>query len=346
VKVGSVAALVNPMSSVLIHGAILAIIWVGARHTDVGLSNPGEIVALVSYMGITLLAILVGVHLTIVFTRTVTSARRVEAALEAAPSIVDGPGAAPQPGAPILAFDNVSFVYRNAARAALADVSFSLQSGETLGIIGGTGSGKSTLAGLIPRLIDCTAGQIRLGGVPVGDYKLRDLRGRIGFVPQKAVLFTGSVAHNLRMADPHATQDALWAALETAQAASFVRDLPEGLDTELSQGGISLSGGQRQRLGIARALLGRPALLVMDDASSALDYLTDAALSHALRNWAAGTAIVRISQRAASLRQADRILVLDDGEAVGLGTHQTLIETCVVYREICRSQGLLEEGAN
>jgi len=369
-QAGRAAALMSPLAILFIHGAILGIVWLGARYTYLGQSNPGEIVALVSYMGITLLAIMTAVHLTIVFTRSLASARRVEAALEIRPSITDGPGALPplcapnlSPPAyvegkqenlqcicplpvPILIFDKVSFTYHGAAGAALSDVSFSLRPGETLGIIGGTGSGKSTLAGLIPRLMDCTAGQVCLGGVPVGAYTLSDLRGRIGFVPQKAVLFTGSVAHNLRMAAPGATEDELWAALETAQAASFVRDFPEGLNTEIRQGGVSLSGGQKQRLNIARALLCRPAVLVLDDASSALDYLTDAALGKALRDWAEDTAVVRISQRAASLRQAERILVLEEGCVTGYGTQPELLETCTVYREICRSQGLLEEEAS
>ena len=342
-QVGRTAALMSPLAILFIQGAIVGIVWLGAQYTDLGQSNPGEIVALVSYMGITLLAIMTAVHLTIVFTRSMASVRRVEATLDIVPAIVDGPGGTPRPDAPVLEFDRVSFSYRGAARAALSDVSLTLRAGETLGIIGGTGSGKSTLAGLILRLMDCTAGQVRFGGVPVGEYVCSDLRGRIGFVPQKAVLFTGSVAHNLRMVAPAATGDELWAALEIAQAASFVRALPEGLDSDISQGGVSLSGGQRQRLNIARALLGRPAILVLDDASAALDYLTDAALGKALRDWTEDTAVVRISQRAASLRQADRILVLEEGRVAGYGTHQILIETCAVYQDICRSQGLLED---
>ncbi|MCL2562559.1 MAG: ABC transporter ATP-binding protein/permease [Oscillospiraceae bacterium] len=339
-RVGRMIALLPPLASLFIHGAVLGIVWLGARHTYAGLSNPGEIIALVSYMGITLLSIMVAVHLTIIFTRALASMRRVEAVLELTPSIVDGPGAVFDADAPVLEFDGVSFAYHMGARSALADISFTLRAGETLGVIGGTGSGKTTLAGLILRFTDAAAGEVRVGGAAVGAYTLRDLRGRLGYVPQKAALFTGSVAHNLRMAAPDAAEEELWAALEIAQAAEFVRALPEGIDTEISQGGVSLSGGQRQRLNIARAIVRRPAMLVLDDASSALDYITDAALGRALRDWAEGTAVVLISQRAASLRLADRILVLEDGAAVGLGTHGELIERCAVYREICRSQGL------
>jgi len=341
IRVGRISALLGPISTVIINAAILAIVWLGAGQTFAGHSNPGEIVALVSYMSTTLLALTVLARLTVIFAQASAAVRRVETVLTTPPDITDGADITKRPESPTLSCKAVSFTYRNGAKAALTDISFTLKKGETLGIIGPTGSGKSTLAHLIPRLAEATCGTVYVQGKSVQAYPLRDLRRKIGYVPQKPALFTGSVAHNLRLAAPTATDDQLWEALQTAQA-DFVREMPEGLETMLHQGGQNLSGGQRQRLSIAQALVARPVLLVLDDACSALDSITEAALHKALSASAQETAIVQISQRAVALRRADQILVLQDGHAVGFGRHQTLLETCTVYREICHSQGLLE----
>jgi len=345
VRVGRIAALMNPVSGLLINLAVFVTLYLGARHTYQDLSNPGEIVALVSYMTTTLLAIAVAVHLVLICTRAAASAKRIEAVLALEPAVTDGIGADPKPNTPTLHFDHVTFTYHHSARPALADVSFTLHSGQTLGIIGGTGSGKSTLANLILRFMDAQTGTVEVGGVPIQDYTLRALRGQMGFAPQKAALFSGTVAENLRMAYPSATDADLWDTLRVAQAEDFVGEMPQGLNSVIEQGGRNLSGGQRQRLGIARALVGRPGILLLDDVFSSLDYLTEHTLGQALRTWARDTAVVLISQRGASVRHADQILVLEDGGVAGLGTHQDLLKSCTIYQEICRSQGL-EEGVD
>jgi len=340
IRTGRLAALMNPVSTLLINLAIFCTLYLGARHTVQGLTNPGEIVALVSYMTTTLLAIAVAVNLVMICTRAMASAKRVEEVLEMESTIVDGAGAEPQADAPALRFAGVTVCYEQSTRPALEDVSFILERGQVLGIIGGIGSGKSTLAGLILRFMDAEAGEIKVSGADVKDYARQDLRRQIGYAPQKSSLFTGTVAENLRMACPDATDEALWEALTVAQAADFVRERTGGLNTPVEQGGRNFSGGQRQRLGIACALVGRPPLVILDDAFAALDYLSDKAVRQALRDWAGDTAVVLIGQRVATVQNADQILVLDEGQVVGLGTHEVLLETCTVYQEICHSQGL------
>jgi ATP-binding cassette subfamily B protein len=356
VRVGKVSAALNPLTGVIVNVAVIVIVWAGANFVFVGAMAPGEIVALVTYMNQTLLALIVAANLLVLFTRAIASGRRVGEVLDAQPSVTDGPGAVAVKDAPAVEFQNVRFAYHDGADAALEDISFRAARGEMIGIIGGIGSGKTTLVNLILRYYDAQGGAVYIGGADARDYALEDLRGRIGFVPQRAALFTGSVRRNLLLSAPGADDAAIWRALKTAQAEEFVRAMPEGLDTAIEEGGKNLSGGQRQRLTIARALVRDPDILILDDASSALDYATDAALRRALRalnderraSASSGRAALTtflISQRASALMHADLILVLDDGRIVASGTHKELIGANELYREICHAQGIFaQEG--
>ncbi|NLW78529.1 MAG: ABC transporter ATP-binding protein [Ruminococcaceae bacterium] len=344
VRVGRLSAALSPVTGAIVSAAIVAIVWLGGVFSFGGSSSPGEIIALVSYMNQILLAMVVAAQLIVLLTRALASGQRLNAFLAVQPAVVDGPGAAPQPGASAVAFRDVSFAYYSGAAPALSGLSFTVPAGSTVGVIGGTGSGKSTLATLLLRQQDVTAGTVLVGGVPVKDYTLAQLRGQMAVVPQRAALFTGTVGYNLRLGAPGATDTDLWKALHTAQAYDFVERLPDGLDTLIAEGGKNLSGGQKQRLSIARALVRRPAILILDDAASALDYATDAALRRALAadvdaDGHKRTTLI-ISQRVASIRHADSILVLDDGCLAGQGTHDELLQTNPVYREICVSQGV------
>ena len=306
----------------------------------------GQIIALVNYMTQIMLALVVVANLIVLFTKASASAVRVNEVLDTQPTVTDQAGKSPeQPaGAPRIQFDHVSFSYPGGEQYALRDVSITIRPGETVGVIGGTGSGKSTLVGLIPRFYDITEGTVSVDGWNVRDYPLKDLRGKIGMVPQRTVLFSGTIAENLRWGKQDATEEELWRALDVAQCTEFVERLPDKLETPISQGGKNLSGGQKQRLTIARALLARPEILILDDSSSALDFATDAALRRALQEQEGSMTVIMVSQRASSIRHADQILVLDHGEAVGLGTHEQLMERCEVYREICLSQTSAKEG--
>lgn len=353
VRVGRISVALSPVTMVLANLAIALVVWLGAGFAYKGEMEPGIIIALVNYMNTILLALVVGANLLVLFTRALASARRVAEVLETAPSVTDGPGAEPVEGAPGLAFEDVCFAYPGSEADSLCDVRFAAAPGQVVGVIGGTGSGKTTLVSLIMRDFDVGRGSVRLLGADVRRYTLGGLRGRIGLVPQGAVLYTGTVRHNLQMARPDATDEQMWRALEVAQAADFIRENPEGLGARILEGGTNLSGGQRQRLTIARAVLREPELLILDDASSALDYATDAKLRKALRQFAkegltpGGEAnrdrrpmtTLMVSQRAAALRDADLILVLDEGQVVGVGTHDGLVKTNDVFREICESQG-------
>ena len=345
VRVGRLSALLNPLTMAIMNAAIIAILWFGGFQVDTGRLTQGEIVALVNYMNQILLALTVVANLVVIFTKASASAARVNEVLEMEPSVreeVSEPAALDE-AAPLLAFEDVSFSYPGSAEPALSGISLTLNRGETLGVIGGTGSGKSTFANLIPRFYDATSGRVLIGGRDVRELPFSQLRQLVSVVPQKAAVVSGTIADNLRWREQEAPDEALWAALRTAQAADFVEKLPLKLESRVEQGGKNFSGGQKQRLTIARALVGSPELLILDDSSSALDFATDAALRRALKQETAGMTVVLISQRASTVRRADRILVLDDGRPAGLGTHEELLENCPVYREICLSQLSAEE---
>jgi len=341
IHVNRVTALVNPLTTLVMDIGILLLVWFGAVRVNAGSLTTGTVIALINYVVDILAAMIVVANLVSVFTKAAASAARVNEIFDTKPSVTDGPGAMPDADAPALAFKNVSFRYGDAAEDALTNISFTLGKGRTLGIIGGTGAGKSTAAHLVSRFYDVTAGTVELFGHDVREYTLSGARELLGVVPQKSMLFSGTVRDNLRWGDRAAADEELAEALRIAQA-GFVLDLPEGLDTPVLQGGVNFSGGQKQRLCIARALVRKPAILILDDSASALDYMTEAALRKNLGGLA-GMTVVQISQRAASLMHADQILVLDEGGQAGLGTHEELIASCPLYREICQSQQLIGE---
>ncbi len=345
-QVGRISALLGPTTFMVVNLAIVAIIWAGAGQVQLGALTQGEIVALVNYMNQILLALVVVANLVVIFTRAAASAARVSEVLALEPSIrqPEAPMPAEDPRAPRVAFDGVRLRYAGAGEDALGGITFTAEAGQTIGIIGGTGSGKTSLISLIPRFYDPREGTVRVNGVDLRDWPLEALRSRIGLVPQRAVLFSGTIRENLCWGAPQADDAALWQALETAQAADFVRGLPDQLNAPVLQGGQNFSGGQRQRLTIARALVRRPEILILDDSASALDFATDAALRRALRAACRETTVFLVSQRINTVRAADRILVLDDGTLVGEGTHEQLLASCETYREICLSQLTGEEA--
>ena len=350
IAVGRISALLNPLTSAIINLAIAAVIWFGGFRVDAGGMTQGEVIAFVNYLNQILLAMIVVANLVVIFTKAAASATRVDEVLELHPSIVNRVSRPAQEveGSPEIAFDAVSFAYPDAGAYSLSDISFTVARGQTLGIIGGTGCGKSTLVNLIPRFYEVSQGSIKVDGVDVRDYPMEQLRGKVGIVPQRAVLFSGTLRQNMQWRKQDATDEEIWQALETAQAASFVRKMPDGLDSVILQGGKNLSGGQKQRLTIARALVGEPEILILDDSASALDFATDAALRQAIARFSAGrgnrmTTII-VSQRANTVRYADQIVVLDDGKAAGIGTHEQLLESCQIYREIYWSQNERQEA--
>lgn len=350
IAVGRISALLNPLTSAIINLAIAAVIWFGGFRVDVGGMTQGEVIAFVNYLNQILLAMIVVANLVVIFTKAAASATRVDEVLELHPSIVNRVSRPAQEveGSPEIAFDAVSFAYPDAGAYSLSDISFTVARGQTLGIIGGTGCGKSTLVNLIPRFYEVSEGSIKVDGVDVRDYPMEQLRGKVGIVPQRAVLFSGTLRQNMQWRKQDATDEEIWQALETAQAASFVRKMPDGLDSVILQGGKNLSGGQKQRLTIARALVGEPEILILDDSASALDFATDAALRRAIAKFSAErgnrmTTII-VSQRANTVRYADQIVVLDDGKAAGIGTHEQLLESCQTYREIYWSQNERQEA--
>ena len=350
IAVGRISALLNPLTSAIINLAIAAVIWFGGFRVDAGGMTQGEVIAFVNYLNQILLAMIVVANLVVIFTKAAASATRVDEVLELHPSIVNRVSRPAQEveGSPEIAFDAVSFAYPDAGAYSLSDISFTVARGQTLGIIGGTGCGKSTLVNLIPRFYEVSQGSLKVDGVDVRDYPMEQLRGKVGIVPQRAVLFSGTLRQNMQWRKQDATDEEIWQALETAQAASFVRKMPDGLDSVILQGGKNLSGGQKQRLTIARALVGEPEILILDDSASALDFATDAALRQAIAKFSAErgnrmTTII-VSQRANTVRYADRIVVLDDGKAAGIGTHEQLLESCQTYREIYWSQNERQEA--
>lgn len=344
-RAGRISALMNPLTYVLVNVCIILILQQGAKMTNIGDLTQGEVIALVNYMTQILLALIVLAQLIVTLTRAAASAVRICEVFAVQPSMDDRENQLQTPvlGAPKVQFENVSFSYGKAQEDALSGIDFSVRPGETIGIIGGTGAGKSTLVHLLPRFYDVGTGRILLDGIDVRRYPFWQLRSKIGMVPQKAVLFRGTIRENMQWRKKDATDEEIYRALKIAQADEVVRLKEGGLDAMVSQGGKNFSGGQRQRLTIARALVGDPEILILDDSASALDYATDARLRSALSKETKNMTVFLVSQRAASLMHADRILVLDDGKPVGLGKHTELFDTCAVYREICLSQLSEEE---
>ncbi len=350
IAVGKLSALLNPSTYLIMNLGVVAILWAGSVRIDAGSLTQGEVIAFVNYMTQVLVSIGYVANLVVVFTRGSASATRIMEVLNTSPEVAEASDAvelpaAPAPGTPALSFENVSFTYGGQS-AALGNVSFALAPGETLGIIGGTGSGKSTLSALCTRLYDPTQGIIRVNGVDIRHARLDSLRKTVSSVPQRASLLSGTIRSNLSWRKLEASDDELWQALATAQAQDFVREKEGGLDAPVEAGGVNFSGGQRQRLTIARALVGSPQVIVLDDAASALDYATDARLRHALKELSDRPTTVVISQRVAAVMGSDQILVLDHGQMAGLGTHDELVRTCPIYREICLSQLKAEEVDN
>lgn len=361
IAVGKLSSILNPVTFLVMNLGVCAILWVGGIQVNVGELTQGQVMAFVNYMTQTLTSIVYVANLVVVFTKSSASASRINEVLNCEPSIADEgnqPVALPKPGAtsnaalaPALSFDHASFSFGAGAANAVNDVTLELPLGKTLGIIGGTGSGKSTLVSLIPRLYDAGAGSVNVMGADVRTWPLDQLRHVVATVPQRASLVSGTIRSNLTWRDESATDEELWAALDMAQASEFVRNKPQGLDAPVEAGGKNFSGGQRQRLTIARALVGSPQILIMDDSASALDFKTDAALRHAIRERSVRGAAegglplttVIVSQRVSTVRDADMICVLDHGSVAGLGTHDELYASCQLYREICQSQLRREE---
>lgn len=358
IAVGKLSSILNPVTFLVMNLGVCAILWVGGIQVNVGELTQGQVMAFVNYMTQTLTSIVYVANLVVVFTKASASASRINEVLNCVPSITDEgnqPVALPEPGnvapVPALSLSHASFSFGAGAANAVSDVTLELPLGKTLGIIGGTGSGKSTLVSLIPRLYDASAGSVSVMGADVRAWPLDQLRHVVATVPQRASLVSGTIRSNLTWRDEAATDEELWAALDMAQASEFVHNKPQGLDAPVEAGGKNFSGGQRQRLTIARALVGSPQVLIMDDSASALDFKTDAALRHAIRERSMRGAAegglplttVIVSQRVSTVRDADMICVLDHGSVAGLGTHDELYATCQLYREICQSQLRREE---
>ncbi len=358
IAVGKLSSVLNPVTFLVMNLGVCAILWVGGIQVNVGELTQGQVMAFVNYMTQTLTSIVYVANLVVVFTKASASASRINEVLNCVPSITDEdnePVALPEPGnvapVPALSFSRASFSFGAGAANAVNDVTLELPLGKTLGIIGGTGSGKSTLVSLIPRLYDVETGSVSVMGADVRTWPLDQLRHVVATVPQRASLVSGTIRSNLTWRDEAATDEELWAALDMAQASEFVRNKPQGLDAPVEAGGKNFSGGQRQRLTIARALVGSPQVLIMDDSASALDFKTDAALRHAIRERSVRGAAegglplttVIVSQRVSTVRDADMICVLDHGSVAGLGMHDELYASCQLYREICQSQLRREE---
>lgn len=339
-KVGRIAALMNPLTYVVVNLGIIGILYFGANKIGSGALLSGDVVALVNYMSQILVELVKLANLVVLLTRAIASMGRVSQVLDTPSTMAfpEKPVSADAASDVAVAFNHVSLRYQGAGAESLSDVTFTAKKGQTIGVIGGTGSGKTTLVSLIPRFYDATKGQVTLLGQPITAYSKEELNRHVAVVMQKAQLFKGTIRSNLLWGNENATDEELWHALSIAQSEDFVRQKPGKLDDPVEQGGRNLSGGQRQRLTIARALVGHPDILILDDSASALDYATDAALRKALRTLPAETTLFIVSQRTSSLRHADQIIVLDDGHVVGIGKHDTLMQTCEVYREIHESQ--------
>ena len=344
INVSKISALLNPLTSIIMNFAIVAILWYGGYRVNIGALTQGQIIAFVNYMTQISLTLVVFANLVVIFTKAFASGERVQEILEINSSITDkNAKISPVSNAPKVEFKNVSFSYKGSNKNSLSNANIKVNTGETIGIIGGTGSGKSTLINLIPRFYDVTEGEVLVDGVNVKDYNLNSLRDKIGIVPQKAALFSGSLRENMTLGNKNASDEEIKKAFDIAQASEFVSSLSEGLDTVILQGGKNLSGGQKQRLTIARALVKNPEILILDDSASALDFATDAKLRKAIKEGTKNMTVFIISQRATSIKNADKIIVLDNGNIVGIGSHNELLKNCKVYKEICLSQLSSEE---
>lgn len=364
--VGRISALLNPVTYVIVNGAVIALIWVGAVRVDMGILTQGAVVALYNYMAQILTELIKLANLIINITKSIACGNRIQAVLEVEPSVTDpektgseflSEGTEERNAVPEadssgaqdkkafrdqenvrVEFQSACLRYPEASDEALTDISFTVKAGETIGVIGGTGSGKTSLVNLIPRFYDCCRGRVLVDGRDVRSYSLKELREKIGVVPQKAVLFAGTIRENLQWGKKEATEEEMFRALKIAQVEEIIEKKENGLDSQVEQGGRNFSGGQRQRLTIARALVRQPEILILDDSSSALDFVTDAALRKAVGALEPKPVLFIVSQRTSSIRHADRIVVLEDGHAVGIGTHEELMDSCQVYREIYQSQ--------
>ncbi len=358
VYVGKISALMNPLTYVIINVATVVLVWTGAIRVNDGIISQGEVVALVNYMSQILVELIKLANLIININKAVACGNRIEVIFEMESSIKENTDTVDKRESDVndeanqeqetavnaVEFTHVCLTYSGAREEALTDIHFSAEQGETIGIIGGTGSGKSSVVHLIPRFYDVTKGSVKIHGKDVRDYSLEELRGKVGVVLQKAVLFKGTIRENMQWGNENATDEEIWKALEIAQAKEFVETKKGGLDFMVEQGGKNLSGGQRQRLTIARAVVKQPDILILDDSASALDYATDAKLRMAIRGMEQKATVFIVSQRAASIMHADKILVLDDGAIAGMGTHDELLESCEIYREIYDSQFKKEES--
>lgn len=343
--VGRISGLMNPLTYVIVNGGLVVLIYVGAVRVDTGVLLQGEVVALINYMSQILVELVKLANLIITVTKAIACGNRIQSVFEEKSGMPEGSVSWPEDADAEVSveFDHVCMRYEGAGADSLSDISFFAKKGQTIGIIGGTGSGKSSVVNLIPRFYDASSGKIRINGRNIKDYEIDSLRKRIGVVPQKAVLFKGTIAENLRWGNENASDEELNAAIEIAQAKEFVDDKDGRLNFQIHQNGKNLSGGQKQRLTIARALVRKPQILILDDSASALDFATDARLRAAIRRMEGDPIVFIVSQRASSVLYADQILVLDDGEMVGLGTHEELLENCEIYQEIYYSQFPKEE---
>lgn len=344
INVSKISALLNPLTSIIMNFAIVAILWYGGYRVNIGALTQGQIIAFVNYMTQISLTLVVFANLVVIFTKAFASGERVYEILEINSSITDkNTKISPVSNALKVEFKNVSFSYKGSNKNSLSNANIKVNTGETIGIIGGTGSGKSTLINLIPRFYEATEGEVLIDGVNVKDYNLNSLRDKIGIVPQKAALFSGTLRENMTLGNKNASDEEIKKAFDIAQASEFVNSLSQGLDTVILQGGKNLSGGQKQRLTIARALVKNPEILILDDSASALDFATDAKLRKAIKEETKNMTVFIISQRATSIKNADKIIVLDNGNIVGIGSHSELLKNCTVYKEICLSQLSSEE---
>lgn len=351
--VGRISGLMNPLTYMIVNGAIIVLIYVGAVRVETGIITQGQVVALLNYMSQILVELVKLANLIITVTKAIACGNRIQSVFEAKPGMMEGSltwqnghDVQMEEDVPAVEFEHVSLTYQGAGAESLSDISFRVKKGQTIGIIGGTGSGKSSLVNLIPRFYDATRGEVRIAGLDVKEYQIEELRDHIGVVLQKAVLFKGTIAENLRWGKEDATEEELNEALEISQAKEFVDTKTGRLDFKIEQGGRNLSGGQKQRLTIARALVRKPEILILDDSASALDFATDAKLRKAIKEMKNQVTVFIVSQRASSIQHADQILVLDDGELAGIGTHDELLAACPAYQEIYYSQFPKEVHAN